>query len=204
MNNDQSKQKSDMDVSDDTRPVQKKEKEMVKAMHEDHDKRMTGEDQTEEREARGEEEGMGKTVTASQGNVTVVDQFEFLLVDNEDEENVVVGAVTMEVNPLDTYCNEVIFGYCQLDILKPPAALKFETWNNRPLQEKQAKLFVMQIGNTSFCPFVQGNLLPLIINKWHVNPECIQMNLSLEIAPFLKLSAEAMGDPDFKLRLAGG
>jgi hypothetical protein len=196
-----------MDVSDDTGLAQKKgkEKESVKATDQDRDKRMTGEEQTEEPEARGEGDGMGKTVTASQGDVAVADQFEFLdLVDDEDEENVLVGAVTTEVNPLDTFCNEAIFGYCRLDILKPPAALKFGTWNNRPLQEKQAKLFAMQIGNTSFRPFAQGNLLPLIIDKRHVDPECIRMNPSTEIAPFLKLSAEAMGDPDFELRLAGG
>jgi hypothetical protein len=112
------------------------------------------------------------------GDVTDLEEkLEFVgLVEGEDEDVVMEGVgVTAEVNPLDAYCNKAIFSYCRLDLLKPPKPLKFGIWNDRPLQEKQAKTFATTISNTSFRPFAHGNLLPLVIERRYVDAECVQI-----------------------------
>jgi hypothetical protein len=150
--------------------------------------------------------GKGKRGIQRHGMSHLEEQLEYLdVVDAEDDQATVeVVGVTTEVNPLDTYCNQAIFSYCRLDVLKPPAPLKFGTWNDRPLLEKQAKSFATQISNTTFRPFAQGNLLPIIVERKYIDPACLQMNPNTEMAPILRLSAEALDDPKFELKLAGG
>jgi hypothetical protein len=167
----------------------------------------------EEHEAKLRKKGKGvsgkvKEARVSKGGekVSVEERFEFFgLAEDEEEEGVVEGmGVTAEVNPLDAYCNGAIFSYCRIDILQPPAPLKFGTWNDRPLLEKQAKMFATQISNTSFRPFAHGNLLPLVIEREYVDEACIQMNPNAAEAPFLKLTAAALSDKKMELKFAGG
>jgi hypothetical protein len=149
--------------------------------------------------------GKGKERKVSKGAAEVSKDDGMEVGDEDDDEGVVEGlGVTAEVNPLDAYCNTAIFSYCRIDILQPPAPLKFGTWNDRPLLEKQAKTFATQISNTSFRPFAHGNLLPLVIGREYVDSSCVEMNPNAAEAPFLKLTSVAVRDKKFELQFAGG
>jgi len=114
-----------------------------------------------------------------------------------------VGATTT-IDPMDMLCNNVIFGYCHVNLFKPPAPLKFREYNKQPLVEMRVKKFVVSIGSTNVHPFAQNNMLPLVISKDDVEAECYELNLNVEKAPMLKLKAGVVEKGGYGLKFAGG
>ena len=99
---------------------------------------------------------------------------------------------TASINKLDTVCNKAIIAMCRLNVIEPPAPLKFGTWNERQLREKQAEKLAKQIIIDKFSPFSPANRLPLVIPRDKLDPSCISIDLNTETAPFLKLTETAI------------
>lgn len=108
------------------------------------------------------------------------------------------------IDPMDTLCNDAIFGYCRVNLFEPPAPLVFGQFNKRPLVEARAKKFAGNIGSTNVRPFARNNMLPLVISKDDVEEECYQLQPNVEKAPYLKLKAEVVKRPQYGLNFAGG
>lgn len=114
------------------------------------------------------------------------------------------GAATTTIDPLDTFCNDAIFGYCRVNLFQPPAPLHFGQFNRRPLVEARAKKFAANIGGTNVRPFARSHMLPLVISKDDVEQECYELNPNVERSPFLKLKAGVAQRPRYGLKFAGG
>jgi hypothetical protein len=151
----------------------------------------------EETGQKGEQVG-GDEAVSSKGKGKAIEEEEET--GEEDEE---IGWATTEVHPLDTACNQAILTICRVDMLQPPAPIVFGTWNDRALNEKQAKLLANEITNTMFRPFATSNLLPLILPRDALDATCISLNPNAEAAPMLQLTQAAM-DSGTKLLFAGG
>jgi hypothetical protein len=123
--------------------------------------------------------------------------------DQTDEEEETVGWATMEVHPMDTVCNQAILTICKIDMIAPPAPIVFGTWNDRALNEKQAKLLATEITNTMFRPFATANLLPLILRRDAIEASCISLNPNAEAALMLELTEDAIASGT-QLLFAGG
>ncbi|KAM6491896.1 hypothetical protein JOM56_012534 [Amanita muscaria] len=109
---------------------------------------------------------------------------------------------TTVINQMDTLCNGSVITICRINLLDPPAKLKFGTWNKRKLVEKRVNTLATEI-MTSFRPFAMTSLLPLILPTEAVDPSCINNNLNSENTPFLKLTSKALSS-GMKLQFAGG
>ena len=114
-----------------------------------------------------------------------------------------IGASTT-LDPMDTLCNDAIFGYCRVNLFEPPARLVFGTFNKRPLVESRAKQFATTIGSTNVRPFARNNMLPLVISKDDVEAECFELKPNVEKAPYLKLRAGVVSGGEYGLKFAGG
>ena len=64
----------------------------------------------------------------------------------EDEGETKVVVVSTMIDPMDTVCNNAIFGYCRVNLFELPAPLVFSTFNKCPLVEAQAKKFAANMG----------------------------------------------------------
>jgi hypothetical protein len=80
-----------------------------------------------------------------------------------------------KLEPMDTVCNDAIFGYCPIDLFSPPAPIIFGRYNKRPLVEAKARSFAINVGGTNVRPFARNNMLPLVISKADVEAECYQL-----------------------------
>ena len=126
--------------------------------------------------------------------------------EEEEEEEVAEeegGGTTMEINDVDTMCNQAVVSICRIDLFDPPAKIQFGRWNKRPLVEKEAKKLATSISMSKFRPFATGNLLPLIIPRTALHPSCIQLSHDVEAAPMLELTEEAKASGAL-LNFAGG
>jgi hypothetical protein len=156
--------------------------------------------ETEERsEARTRRKGKGKAKETEEESEEEEDVSE----ESEEEEEGKAIVSTMEINALDTVCNAAIVSYCRLDVLDPPVPLEFGKWNNRLLDEKQAKKLAKEMTDRGMRPFGQGNLLPLVISRDKLEEGCIHMNPNAEAAPMLELTDEVI-EEGTTLMMAGG
>ena len=114
-----------------------------------------------------------------------------------------VGATTM-IDPMDTLCNNAIFGYCHVNLFEPPVQLKFREYNKQPLVDMWAKKFAASIWSTNVRLFVWNNMLPLVISKDDIEAECYELNPNVEKAPMLKLKAGVVEKGGYGLKFAGG
>ena len=124
--------------------------------------------------------------------------------EEEGKESVEGQGASAKGEPMDTMCNEAIFGYCRVNLFSPPAPIVFGRYNKRPLVEAKARSFAVNVGATNVRPFARGNMLPLVISKSDIEEECYQVKPNVERAPFLKLKAEVGGRSGYGLKFAGG
>jgi hypothetical protein len=67
---------------------------------------------------------------------------------DEEEEGPSKGGASTTLQPMDTYCNSAIIGYCRVNLFAPPAPLVFGLYNKRPLVDARANKFATNIGST--------------------------------------------------------
>ena len=104
---------------------------------------------------------------------------------------------------MDSICNQAIITICRIDIRNPPAEIVFGKWNDRALNQLQAKQLALDIKKNDFRPFTSKNLLPLIVPRAALDPECIHPQLDASNAPFINLTPDAIRT-GVQLTFAGG
>lgn len=108
---------------------------------------------------------------------------------NQEEDIVMLDAPIQTGPTADERVQASIISINRLDILKPPLPLIFGKYNNRPLNEKEARILHGSMVQEGFSPFRYQNMIPLVIAKDAIDPACIHTTVNdIEDAPLLKLT----------------
>lgn len=106
-------------------------------------------------------------------------------------------------NLLDAKMGAARFSMNIVNILDPPKPLLLGRWNPRELDPKQWRRLKQSMLDQDLKPFNFENMIPIVIERRHVDDTCITTTANPSTAPLLKLSDE--GERDLKeLVLAGG
>lgn len=91
-----------------------------------------------------------------------------------------------------------------IDLFTPVKPINFGRWNSRHLKEPEWKKLVEFMTTQGIKPFSYDNMMPLVINRRHVDPDCISNGSNGYDAKMLVLSKEAEVEKLEVLELAGG
>lgn len=96
---------------------------------------------------------------------------------------------------IDYEVQSAIISINRLDILAPVLPLTFGTFNNRPLNERQATILHETMVNEEFAPFKFQNMIPLVLGRDAIDPKCLNATMhDLEAAPFLQLTPAGLAE----------
>lgn len=106
-------------------------------------------------------------------------------------------------NRVHALCDLALISFNKVQILEPPKKWLFGRWNNRAIRPLQVKGLVRDMAGKDLAPFALENALILIINRKHLDEQCISKALAGREAPEFVLSKAGLKELT-SLSLAGG
>jgi hypothetical protein len=106
------------------------------------------------------------------------------------------------VDALDVGAAEAVISVNRINLIDVDVTLRFGMWNRRPLVENRVLDLRKTMKSQNFRPFRPANLIPLIISRDALDPECVNPSYTnVHSAPLLKLSST---NPPSEILVAGG